>query len=145
MPERMFLSLFARRALVCGCLAIAAPAVVFSQTNYIRTGVEYAIAGSLPQDQGQPQLGLSTSGGYLVWQDTITDGDGLGISALRLDNGFSGVLSSFRVNSIGAGDQENPQVSLLPGGGGNKAAEASGVAGRIRRLGESAGCNASER
>ena len=117
MPERMFLSLFARRALVCGCLAIAAPAVVFSQTNYIRTGVEYAIAGSLPQDQGQPQLGLSTSGGYLVWQDTITDGDGLGISALRLDNGFSGVLSSFRVNSIGAGDQENPQVSLLNGGG----------------------------
>ena len=113
----MFLSLFARRALVCGCLAIAAPAVVFSQTNYIRTGVEYAIAGSLPQDQGQPQLGLSTSGGYLVWQDTITDGDGLGISALRLDNGFSGVLSSFRVNSIGAGDQENPQVSLLNGGG----------------------------
>src|ERR1019366_7615209 len=117
MPERVFLSLFARRALVCGCLAIAAPAVVFSQTNYIRTGVEYAIAGSLPQDQGQPQLGLSTSGGYLVWQDTITDGDGLGISALRLDNGFSGVLSSFRVNSIGAGDQENPQVSLLNGGG----------------------------
>ena len=117
MPERMFLSLFARRALVCGCLAIAAPAVVFSQTNYIRTGVEYAIAGSLPQDQGQPQLGLSTSGGYLVWQDTITDGDGLGISALRLDNGFSGVLSSFRVNSIGAGDQENPQVSLLNRGG----------------------------
>jgi hypothetical protein len=117
MPERMFLSLFARRALVCGCVAIAAPAVVFSQTNYIRTGVEYAIAGSLPQDQGQPQLGLSTSGGYLVWQDTITDGDGLGISALRLDNGFSGVLSSFRVNSIGAGDQENPQVSLLNGGG----------------------------
>jgi hypothetical protein len=113
----MFLSLFARRALVCGCVAIAAPAVVFSQTNYIRTGVEYAIAGSLPQDQGQPQLGLSTSGGYLVWQDTITDGDGLGISALRLDNGFSGVLSSFRVNSIGAGDQENPQVSLLNGGG----------------------------
>jgi hypothetical protein len=113
----MFLSLFARRALVCGCLAIAAPAVVFSQTNYIRTGVEYAIAGSLPQDQGQPQLGLSTSGGYLVWQDTITDSDGLGISALRLDNGFSGVLSSFRVNSIGAGDQENPQVSLLNGGG----------------------------
>ena len=64
-----------------------------------------------------PQLGLSVSGGYLVWQDNITDGDGLGISALRLDSSFSGALSPFRVNSIGAGDQENPQVSLLKGGG----------------------------
>jgi hypothetical protein len=113
----MSLSLFARNALVCGCLAAAGPAVVLGQTNYLPIGVEYAIAGSLPQDQGQPQLGLKTSGGYLVWQDNITDGDGLGISALRLDSGFSGVLSPFRVNSTGAGDQENPQVSLLNGGG----------------------------
>jgi hypothetical protein len=30
------------------------------------------------------------------------------------------------------------------GGGGNKAAGAAGVEGRIRRLGESAGCNVSE-
>ena len=62
-------------------------------------------------------MALSVSGGYLVWQDNITDGDGLGISALRLDSSFSGALSPFRVNSIGAGDQENPQVSLLNGGG----------------------------
>jgi hypothetical protein len=113
----MSLSLFARNALVCGCLAVAAPAVVLGQTNYVPNGVEYAIAGSLPQDQGRPQLGLGTSGGYLVWQDNITDGNGLGVSALRLDTGFSGVLSRFRVNSIGVGDQENPQVSLLKGGG----------------------------
>ena len=113
----MSLSLFARNALVCGCLAVAAPAVVLGQTNYLPNGVEYAIAGSLPGDQAFPQLGLSASGGYLVWEDNITDGDGLGISALRLDSGFSGVLSPFRVNSIGAGDQENPQVSLLSGGG----------------------------
>jgi hypothetical protein len=113
----MSLSLFARNALVCGCLAVAAPAVVLGQTNYVPNGVEYAIAGSLPQDQGRPQLGLGTSGGYLVWQDNITDGSGLGVSALRLDTGFSGVLSRFRVNSIGVGDQENPQVSLLKGGG----------------------------
>ena len=47
----MCLSLFARNALVCGCLAVAAPAVVFGQTNYLPNGVEYAIAGSLPGDQ----------------------------------------------------------------------------------------------
>lgn len=116
----MSLSLFARNALVCGCLAVAAPAVVLGQTNYLPNGVEYAVAGSLPGDQAFPQLGLNASGGYLVWEDNITDGDGLGISALRLDSSFSGSpapLSSFRVNSIGAGDQEHPQVSLLNSGG----------------------------
>ena len=34
-----------------------------------------------------------------------------------------------------------PPGSNRSGGGGNKAAEASGGEGRIRRLGESAGCN----
>jgi hypothetical protein len=38
-----------------------------------------------------------------------------------------------------------PPGSNWSGGGGNKAAGASDVEGRIRRLGESAGCNASER
>jgi hypothetical protein len=38
-----------------------------------------------------------------------------------------------------------PPGSNRSGGGGNKAAGAAGVEGRIRRLGESAGCNASER
>jgi hypothetical protein len=114
----MSLSLFARNALVCGCLAVAAPGVGLGQTNiYLTNGVEYAIAGALPGDQTHSQLGLSVSGGYLVWEDNFTDGDGLGISALQLDSGFSGVLSPFRVNSIGAGDQEHPQVSLLNGGG----------------------------
>ena len=114
----MCLSLFARNAVVCGCLAIAAPVVLRGQTNsYTTNGVEYAIAGSLPGDQLRPALALNTAGGYLVWEDNITDGNGLGISALRLDGNFSGVLSPFRVNSIGAGDQECPQVSLLNGGG----------------------------
>ena len=114
----MCLSLFARSALVCGSLAVATPAIVFGQTNsYFTNGIEYAIAGLLPGDQTHPSLGLSVSGGYLVWEDNFTDGDGLGISALQLDSGFSGVLSPFRVNSIGAGDQEHAQVSLLNGGG----------------------------
>ena len=114
----MSISLLARKTAVCCCLALALPAVVSGQTNtYLTNGVQYAIAGSLPQDQVKPWLSLSSSGGYLVWQDNITDGNGLGLSALQLDSGFSGVLSPFRVNSIGAGDQENAQVSLLPGGG----------------------------
>jgi hypothetical protein len=113
----MCLSLFARKALVCGCLAIA-PAALFGQTNiYLTNGIEYAVAGALPGDQVQPEASLSGTGGYLVWQDNFTDGDGLGISALQLDGGFSGVLSPFRVNGVGAGDQENAKVSMLNGGG----------------------------
>ena len=38
-----------------------------------------------------------------------------------------------------------PTGNNRSGGGGNKAAGAFGVEGRIRRLGESAGCNVSER
>jgi hypothetical protein len=114
----MCLSLFARNALVCGCLAIGAPVVVFGQTNsYITNGVEYAIAGSLPGDQTHPSLGIKTTGGYVVWEDNRTDGDGLGISARQLDSTLSGTFSSFRVNIIGAGDQELPQVALLNNGG----------------------------
>jgi hypothetical protein len=114
----MFLSPFARTALVCGCLAVAAPAIVFGQTNnYLTNGIEYAIAGSLPGDQSHPSLGIKTAGGYIVWEDNLTDGDGLGISARKLDRNLSGSASSFKVNAIGAGDQERPQVTLLNNGG----------------------------
>ena len=114
----MFLSLFARSVLVCGCLAVAAPAVVLGQTNnYLTNGIEYAIVGSLSGDQSHPSLGIKTTGGYIVWEDNLTDGDGLGISARRLDSNLSGSFSSFRVNVIGAGDQERPQVALLNNSG----------------------------
>ena len=87
------------------------------QTGFIPQGREYGIAGTLPGDQVFPALSLKTSGGYLVWQDNRTDGDGLGISALRLDSSFSAPMSSFRVNQQGALDQNKPSVSLLNDGG----------------------------
>ena len=90
-------SSFARNVLVCGCLALSTPAVVVAQTNYVPNGVEYAIAGSLPGDQVAPQLALGVSGGYLVWEDNTTDGDGLGISALRLDSSFSRTKKTWRL------------------------------------------------
>src|SRR5579872_6018855 len=98
-------------------LALAVPALAFGQPSYVTQGGEYAPAGNLPGDQTYSSLSLGPSGGYLVWQDNITDGDGLGISAIRLDSSFSGSLATFRVNQQGAGDQERPQVSLLKSGG----------------------------
>jgi hypothetical protein len=114
----MPVSLFGRSALALGWLALAAPTVVWGQTNtYLTNGIQYGIAGSLPGDQTHPSLGIRTTGGYVAWEDNLTDGDGLGISARRLDGSLSGSLSTFRVNAAGAGDQELPQVALLNNGG----------------------------
>lgn len=88
----------------------------FAQGDYIPQGGEYGIV-NLPGHQVYPDLGLQTSGGYLVWQDSVTDGSGLGISARRIDSSQSGSLSVFRVNQIGDDDQERPQVVTLPNGG----------------------------
>ena len=103
-------------------LAFALPALVYGQpinsTNYYASQAgEYTPAGSLAGDQTYSSVSLNTAGGFLVWEDNVTDGDGLGISAVQLDNTFSAKLGNFRVNQQGAKDQEHPQVTLLPNGG----------------------------
>ena len=91
---------------------------VLGQTNYYATnGTEYAIVGSLPGDQVWPDVAVTPDGGFVVWQDNITDGSGWGVSARRLDSTLSGTLSTFRVNAQGTNDQENPRVALLKNGG----------------------------
>ncbi len=113
----MFISRFIRNA-VWGCLlASAFPSLMLGQGTYDTNGTEYAIAGTLPGDQVHPSVALTTNGGFLVWEDNVTDGYGLGLSAMRLDSSFSPEFAPFRVNAIGAGDQEKPRVSLLNGGG----------------------------
>lgn len=116
----MSFSLFARRGAICFCwgLFLGIPAAVFAQTNYYTTnGTEYAIIGSLPGDQVFPDAAVTPSGGFVVWQDNITDGNGWGVSARRLDSTLSGTLSTFRVNVQGTNNQENPRVALLKNGG----------------------------
>lgn len=98
-------------------LAGLSPAV-FAQTNYYNpNGTEYPVIGSLIGDQVFPDAAISTTGGFVVWQDNSTDGSGWGISARRLDSTLSGTLSTFRVNQIGTNDQQNPRVTLLKNGG----------------------------
>jgi hypothetical protein len=103
--------------LTLGLVLALAPGAV-AQTNYYTAhGTEYPVVGSQLGDQMFPDVAISTSNGIVVWQDNITDGDGWGVSAERLDSTLSGTLSSFRVNVTGAGDQEHPRVSLLKNGG----------------------------
>src|ERR1019366_1525633 len=114
--ERIMSSLFLIRKFACS-LAVAIPAIVSAQSAFSPSGGEYSIAGPLPGDQVMPSVSINSGGGYLVWQDNATDGDGWGISAQALNNSLSGVFSRFRVNSTSQGDQENAQVALLNNGG----------------------------
>src|ERR1700690_544610 len=116
----MLLSLFTRRAAICLCWGVlpGISAPVFGQTNYYApNGTEYAAVGSLPGDQVWPDAAATPSGGFVVWQDNVTDGSGWGVSARRLSGTLSGMLSTFRVNTQGTNDQQNPRVAMLKNGG----------------------------
>src|SRR5438094_5203703 len=110
-------ALRAWKTFVFGVLISGISAVVLAQDAYAPQGGEYPIAGSLPGDQVFPQVALGTNGGYLAWQDNVTDGDGLGISARRINGNLSGLFGVFRVNVQSAGDQENVRLALLKDGG----------------------------
>jgi hypothetical protein len=100
------------------CALLLAGFTASGQTNYYYTnGTEYAVIGALPGDQVFPDVAVTPSGGFVVWQDNATDGSGWGISARQLNSTLSGTLGTFRVNSIGVGNQEYPRVGLLKGGG----------------------------
>lgn len=91
-------------------------ALVFAQSGYTRLAGEYSLSGALTGDQTRPALVFGPAGGYVVWQDNVTDGAGSGISAQRLNDNLSGTLAPFRVNEGGAGHQEFPQAAMLPNG-----------------------------
>jgi hypothetical protein len=105
------------RTAVCCLLLAVTTALVHGQTNYAPQGNEYPVIGTLPSDQVFPSVSVNSSGGYIVWQDNITDGDGWGISARRLDATWSGTASALRVNANGTNDQVQPVVAMLPNGG----------------------------
>jgi hypothetical protein len=112
--------LLSRPAAVCFCWALflAIPVAVFGQTSYYAaSGTEYPIIGSLPGDQIYPDVALNaTNGGYVVWQDNITDPIGEGISAMQLNSTISGSGDIFAVNATST-NAANAHVVLLQNGG----------------------------
>ena len=104
-----------RRGVVLSLAAALITQVALAQVEPL--GSEYTVSGPLAGDQVFPAAAVNSSGGYVVWQDTFTDGNGLGISARRLDGSLSpSFLAHFRVNQQTVGNQRHPQVALLPGG-----------------------------
>jgi len=90
---------------------------VWAQGTVTPLAGEYSLSGPLAGDQTRPALAFGAAGGYVVWQDPVTDGEGSGISAQRLNNNLSGSFAPFRVNQLSAGHQEFPQAAVLPNGG----------------------------
>src|SRR5262249_15105820 len=63
------------------------------QTNFYNpNGTEYPIIGSLPGDQVYPDVAVNTTGGFVVWEDNITDPSGWGISACQINGTLSSTL-----------------------------------------------------
>ena len=109
------LNVFGKR-LLC-VLATAILPSVCGQDNFRADGTQYDIVGGLLGDQAHPQVAFGANGGFVVWDDNVYDGDGLGIVARRIDNTLSGAFDVFRVNKDTRGDQEKPKVALLANGG----------------------------
>ncbi len=90
---------------------------VSAQAGVSRDGVEYRLAPALQGDQGKPDLALNATGGYLVWEDNVGDGDGLSVNLRRINSSMSGEFGVTGLATRTAGDQENPHVTFLNGGG----------------------------
>ena len=100
------------------CLGLGLlPIMAQGRSTYVTNGGEYPISGSIPGDQVHPHISINTNGGYLVWEDNFIDSRGFGIGALPLNSGLTKIGVPFRVNQVGKGDQERPQVALLKDGG----------------------------
>lgn len=99
------------------CCGLAAFPLLAGGQSFVPQAGEYLINGSQPGDQSFPQIAARSTGGYIVWQDNLIDGNGFGIGARRLDNYFDPSFASFRVNQQILGDQEKPQITLLNNGG----------------------------
>ena len=105
----------ARKLLVLWGL-LAFPMLLQSQTNGLQ-GNEFPVSGALRGDQMFPSIAFSASGGFVVWQDNITDPSGLGVSARRINAAGVPEGSVIHVNQTLGNDQDRPRVFMLNDGG----------------------------
>lgn len=98
-------------------------------------GSEFSIATSLPGDQINSKIALGPNGGYVIWEGNAMDGDGQGISAVRLTEDLLPAFEPFVVNVSTDGDQENPDLALSGNNGAYFVWESGGNI-RARLMGE---------
>lgn len=94
-----------------------APAIVQPVGGDIRLLATTASPVGLVGDQTKAALGSSGANGFLVWQDSLIDGDGTGIGSrfINLQTGVAGP-NVIRVNQNAVGNQDAAKVAGLSGG-----------------------------
>src|SRR5687767_8055954 len=114
----MYSILNLKKNLIAGLVLSGSVAVAGAASSLTKSGVEYPIMPSLARDQVLPHLGLGPNGGYIVAEDPTVDGNGSGIRGRRIYADLSGFRTTFPVNTITAGNQQNAKVAMIPTGGG---------------------------
>ncbi len=95
-------------------LLLAFPALVRSQTNYLLGDTDVALSGALRGDQTFPSVAFGLGGGFIVWQDNVSDPNGLGVSGRRLNADLNPAGDVFVVNETLGRDQQRPRIAMLP-------------------------------
>lgn len=81
-------------------------------------GPQFEVNRTTAGDQTQPTVTGLADGGFVVsWTSAGQDGNGLGIFAQRYDASGAAVGGEFQVNSSTLGDQNQPSIAALDGGG----------------------------
>ncbi len=101
--------------LLCALLC-AFPAFIFAQTNGLLGG-DVSFSGGLNTDQTLPAAAFGATGGFVLWQDPISDPFGLGVSLRRLNAALAPEGSPIRVNQTIPLDQSRPKVAMFADGG----------------------------
>ena len=88
---------------------------IFAQTNGLQGG-EVSFSGGLNSDQTMPAAAFGATGGFVLWQDPISDPFGLGVSVRRLNEALTPEGSALRVNQTIPLDQSRPKVAMFADG-----------------------------
>jgi len=83
-----------------------------------KSGVEFKVNTTTSSDQSLPSVAPLSSGGFVVaWTSKAQDKSGLGVYAQLYDAKGKVSGTEFKVNTTTTGDQSNPSVAGLTGGG----------------------------
>lgn len=93
-------------------IAVQDAAVVEQQTVLVPQGSEFSILGNIPGDQVWPTVSLSSTGGFISWQDSIIDKTGGGLGAAVLNPSFQASQTA-RINNTASGNHFRPKVQVL--------------------------------
>ncbi|HVZ51555.1 MAG TPA: Ig-like domain repeat protein [Pseudolabrys sp.] len=83
-----------------------------------KAGKEFAVNTATVRDQTSPAIaGLSDGGFVIVWQSNGEDGSGYGIYGQRFKATGAKLGAEFKINTTTKGNQMQPSVAALSGGG----------------------------